>query len=60
MNSLGWLYAELGDLDQAEALNTISAQIGRRRRDPGTQPNAELNLGEVMRSRGDLKLAQEI
>jgi len=60
MNSLGWLYAELGDLNQAETLNTISAQIGRRRRDPGTQPNAELNLGEVMRSRGDLKLAQEI
>jgi tetratricopeptide (TPR) repeat protein len=60
MNCLGWLYAELGDLDQAETLNTISAQIGRRRRDPGTQPNAELNLGEVMRSRGDLKLAQEM
>jgi tetratricopeptide (TPR) repeat protein len=60
MNSLGWLYAELGDLDQAETLNAISAQIGRRRRDPGTQPNAELNLGEVMRSRGDLTLAQDM
>ena len=60
LNCLGWLYAELGDLDLAEALNTTSAQIGRRRRDPGTQPNAEINLGDVMRVRGDLRLAQEI
>jgi tetratricopeptide (TPR) repeat protein len=60
LNCLGWLYAELGDLDHAEVLNTTSAQIGRRRRDPGTQPNAELNLGEIVRSRGDLALAQEI
>ena len=60
LNCLGWLYAELGDLDHAEVLNTTSAQIGRRRRDPGTQPNAELNLGEIAHSRGDLPLAQEI
>jgi tetratricopeptide (TPR) repeat protein len=60
LNCLGWLYAELGDLDLAEALNTTSAQIGRRRRDPGTQPNAELNLGDIMRARGDLRLAQEL
>ncbi len=60
LNCLGWLYAELGDLDQAEALNTTSAQIGRRRRDPGTQPNAELNLGDITRTRGDLPLAQEL
>jgi tetratricopeptide (TPR) repeat protein len=60
LNCLGWLYAELGDLDHAEALNTTSAQIGRRRRDPGTQPNAELNLGDVMCVRGELRLAQEL
>jgi tetratricopeptide (TPR) repeat protein len=60
LNCLGWLYAELGDLDHAEALNTSSAQIGRRRRDPGTQPNAELNLGDVIRARGDLPVAQEL
>jgi transcriptional regulator with AAA-type ATPase domain/tetratricopeptide (TPR) repeat protein len=60
LNCLGWLYAELGDLDHAEALNTTSAEIGRRRRDPGTQPNAELNLGDVMRVRGDLRRAQEL
>jgi tetratricopeptide (TPR) repeat protein len=60
LNCLGWLYAELGDLDQAEVLNTTSAQIGRLRRDPGTQPNAELNLGDIIRARGDLPLAQEL
>ena len=60
LNCLGWLYAELGDLDHAEVLNTTSAQIGRRRRDPGTQPNAELNLGDIYRARGDLALAQEL
>jgi tetratricopeptide (TPR) repeat protein len=60
LNCLGWLYTELGDLDQAEVLNTTSAQIGRRRRDPGTQPNAELNLGDIIRERGDLRLAQEL
>ena len=60
LNCLGWLYAELGDLDQAETLNATSAQVGRRRRDPGTQPNAELNLGDIIRTRGDLRLAQEL
>ena len=60
LNCLGWLYAELGDLDHAETLNATSAQIGRRRRDPGTQPNAELNLGDLFRARGDLALAHEM
>ena len=31
LNCLGWLYADLGDLDHAEELNATSAQIGRRR-----------------------------
>ena len=60
LNCLGWLFADLGDLEQAEALNTTSAQIGRRRRDPGTQPNAELNLGDIFRDRGDVALAEEL
>ncbi|HEU4689948.1 MAG TPA: sigma 54-interacting transcriptional regulator [Vicinamibacterales bacterium] len=59
LNCLGWLYAELGDLDESEALNTRSAQIGRRRSDPGTEPNAELNLGEIFWARGDLLRAQD-
>ena len=59
LNCLGWLYADLGDLDEAEALNTISARIGRRRGDPGTQPNAELNLADIFRMRGDLARAKD-
>ena len=59
LNCLGWLYSEVGDLDQALDLNRQSAEIGRRRRDPGTRPNAELNLGEIFLARGDLPLAHE-
>ena len=59
LNCLGWLYADLGDLDHAEELNSISARIGRRRTDPGTQPNAELNLAEIFCSKGDLARAQD-
>jgi transcriptional regulator with AAA-type ATPase domain/tetratricopeptide (TPR) repeat protein len=59
LNCLGWLYADLGDLDEAEALNAVSARIGRRRSDPGTQPNAELNLADVFRMRGDLARAKD-
>jgi tetratricopeptide (TPR) repeat protein len=59
LNCLGWLFAELGDLDESEALNARSAQIGRRRSDPGTSPNAELNLGEVFTARGEFARAQD-
>ena len=59
LNCLGWLYADLGDLDHAETLNATSAKIGRRRGDPGTQPNAELNLAEIFRARGELSRAEE-
>jgi tetratricopeptide (TPR) repeat protein len=59
LNCLGWLYADLGDLEEAEAVNTTSAQIGRRRNDPGTQQNAELNLAEIFVTRGELARAQD-
>jgi transcriptional regulator with AAA-type ATPase domain/tetratricopeptide (TPR) repeat protein len=59
LNCLGWLYADLGDLDHAETLNATSAQIGRRRGDPGTLANAELNLAEIFGARGDLARAEE-
>ena len=60
LNCLGWLYLDLGDLDEAETLNSRSARIGRRRHDPGTQPNAELNLADIYFARGDLQTAQEL
>jgi class 3 adenylate cyclase/tetratricopeptide (TPR) repeat protein len=60
LNCLGWLHLELGDLERATELNTRSAEVGRRRHDPGTVPNAEINLGDIYLARGDLALAQEL
>jgi tetratricopeptide (TPR) repeat protein len=60
LNCLGWLYAETGDFDRAQVLNERSAQIARRRDDPGARPNAEVNLGEIYMARGDLSSAAEI
>jgi tetratricopeptide (TPR) repeat protein len=59
LNCLGWLHAELGDLDGALDLNRRSAEVGRRRNDPGTLPNAEINLGEIYLARGDVAEATE-
>ena len=60
LNCLGWLHFELGDLDGAAELNRRSAEEGRRRKDPGTLPNAELNLGDIFLARGDYGLAREM
>jgi DNA-binding NtrC family response regulator/tetratricopeptide (TPR) repeat protein len=60
LNCLGWLHHELGDLDRAAELNRLSADGGRRRNDAGTLPNAELNLGDIFLTRGDLPLAREM
>jgi DNA-binding NtrC family response regulator/tetratricopeptide (TPR) repeat protein len=60
LNCLGWLHFELGDLDVAAELNQSSADEGRRRKDPGTLPNAELNLGDIFLARGDLEGAREM
>ena len=54
LNCLGWLHAELGDLDGALDFNRQSAEVGRRRDDPGTFPNAEINLGEIYLAKGDV------
>jgi tetratricopeptide (TPR) repeat protein len=59
LNCLGWLYADLGDLELATDLNRRSAEVGRRRSDPGTFPNATINMGEIFLARGELDLAQE-
>jgi transcriptional regulator with AAA-type ATPase domain/tetratricopeptide (TPR) repeat protein len=59
LNCLGWLHAELGDFEVAIDLNRRSEEIGRRRSDPGTFPNAALNLGEILLARGELGPAGE-
>jgi DNA-binding NtrC family response regulator/tetratricopeptide (TPR) repeat protein len=60
LNCLGWLHAELGDLAGAIELNQRSCEVGRRRGDPGTFPNALVNLAENHLTRGDLDLAAEL
>jgi DNA-binding NtrC family response regulator/tetratricopeptide (TPR) repeat protein len=60
LNCLGWLHFELGDLEVSADLNRRSAAVGRRRNDPGTIPNAEINLGDVFLAKGDLALAHEV
>ena len=59
LNCLGWLHAELGDLTGAIELNRRSSEVGRRRLDPGTFPNALVNLGENHLAMGELALAGE-
>src|SRR5262249_44873730 len=60
LNCLGWLHSELGDFDTAAELTRGSPDGGRRRTDPGTLQNAELNLGDIALARGDLTLAGDL
>jgi tetratricopeptide (TPR) repeat protein len=59
LNSLGWLLIECGDLQRALDLNRQGAEWARKRGDPETIANAELNLGDIFLAQGDLTLAQE-
>lgn len=60
LNGLGWLHAELGDLDVAVDLNRQSAEGGRKRADHEVIGNAETNLGDVFLAKGDLPLAGDV
>jgi tetratricopeptide (TPR) repeat protein len=59
LNALGWLYSQLGDLTCALDLNRWSAEGARKRGDPETIANAEINLGDILLAKGDLASAQE-
>lgn len=59
MNSLGWLYLECGDLARSFDLNLKAAERARRRADPETAANAELNLSDILLLKGDLSSAQQ-
>jgi class 3 adenylate cyclase/tetratricopeptide (TPR) repeat protein len=59
LNSLGWLYGECGDLERALDLNRRAAMAARKRGDPETIANSELNLGDTHLAQGDLVLAEE-
>jgi class 3 adenylate cyclase/tetratricopeptide (TPR) repeat protein len=60
LNTLGWLWIELGDCDRAIELNQRSAEGGRKRSDHETQANSEINLGDAFLANGDLPLAREM
>jgi class 3 adenylate cyclase/tetratricopeptide (TPR) repeat protein len=59
LNSLGWLYMECGNLERGTELNRQGAEGARKRGDPETIANPEINLGDIFLARGDLTLAHE-
>ncbi len=59
INSLGWLYMECGNLDHAIDLNRKGAEGARKRGDPETIANPEINLGDIFLAKGELVLAYE-
>jgi tetratricopeptide (TPR) repeat protein len=60
LNTLGWLWSEFGDLERATEFNRRGAEGARKRGDPETLANAEINLADAFMARGDLTLAQEL
>jgi class 3 adenylate cyclase/tetratricopeptide (TPR) repeat protein len=62
LNSLGWVYIELGDLDRGWEWNTraldVAKQLGMA--DPELDSNAQLNLGDILQARGDLDGAEKL
>ncbi|MGH7325118.1 MAG: adenylate/guanylate cyclase domain-containing protein [Candidatus Rokuibacteriota bacterium] len=60
LNTLGWLWSELGDLERAIEYSRRCAEGARKRGDPETAGNAETNLGDIFIVKGDLTLAGEV
>ncbi len=60
LNCLGWLWSELGELGLAFDYNRRCADGARKRGDPETTANAEINLADIAIAQGDVPLAAEI
>jgi tetratricopeptide (TPR) repeat protein len=60
LNISGWLHGELGDFERAIDLNRRCAEGARKRGDPETVANAELNIADVLMVQGDLVVAGEL
>jgi tetratricopeptide (TPR) repeat protein len=60
LNVLGWLWGELGDVDRSIEYNRRCAEGARKRGDPETVANAEINVGDAFIARGELALASEV
>jgi tetratricopeptide (TPR) repeat protein len=59
LNSMGWLHMECGNLERGIELNRQGAEGARKRDDPETIANPEINLGDIFLAKGDLTLAHE-
>ena len=60
LNTLGWIWTEFGDAARAADVNRRGAEGARKRGDPETLANAELNLCDALLGQGDLVQAKEI
>ena len=60
LNLNGWLHGELGEFEHALDFNRRSADGARKRGDPETVANGELNIADVFLAKGDLVVAGEL
>jgi len=60
LNSLGWIYAELYNLEPAIRYNQEGLDASQKAGDPEIIRNAEINLGDCYLLQGDLERAQTI
>jgi class 3 adenylate cyclase/tetratricopeptide (TPR) repeat protein len=57
MNTMGWLYQELGDFERAQEANRESIEIGRRIKNANVEVSAAINIGLDHLSLGHAALA---
>jgi class 3 adenylate cyclase/tetratricopeptide (TPR) repeat protein len=60
LNTLGWLWAEVGDFERATDFNRRGAERARKKGFPETIANSEINLAEVSLAGGELTAASEL
>jgi class 3 adenylate cyclase/tetratricopeptide (TPR) repeat protein len=60
LNTLGWVHAEIGELQDAVRLNKQSLEEAKHTGDPEVIHNAQINLGENYLEMGDLLSAKNM
>jgi class 3 adenylate cyclase/tetratricopeptide (TPR) repeat protein len=60
LNTLGWILAQKGEVEEALALNLEALRLALPTGDPETIHNAQINMGENYIQMGDLKKAEEV
>jgi class 3 adenylate cyclase/tetratricopeptide (TPR) repeat protein len=60
LNTMGWIHAENGEIEDAVKLNRQSLELAVKTSDPEIIHNAKINLGENYLAMGDLQEAQNI